>query len=67
MQPSSRRRLLFSRITSCLVAGLVLSYVFFIGYVLTVTHQSNAPPARIATVGCFSLGHCTDTRGNRPN
>ena len=50
-----------SRITSCLVAGLVLSYVLFIGYVVTVTHQSNAPPMRIATVGC------PDTLGSRPN
>lgn len=56
-----------SRITSCLVAGLVLSYVLFIGYVVTVTHQSNAPPMRIATVGCFSWGHCPDTLGSRPN
>jgi hypothetical protein len=56
-----------SRITSCLVGGLVLSYVFFIGYVLTVTHQSNVPPARIATTGCFSLGHCTVALDSRQN
>jgi hypothetical protein len=56
-----------SRITSCLVGGLVLSYVLFIGYVLTVTHQSNAPPTRIATAGCFSLGQCPVAPGSRQN
>jgi CHASE3 domain sensor protein len=31
----------FSNITSGLVGGLVLSYVLFMGYALTVAHQSN--------------------------
>jgi hypothetical protein len=57
----------FSRITSGLVGGLVLSYVFFMGYALTVAHQSNAEPTRIATVGCFSLGHCTVALSGSPN
>ena len=48
----------FASITSGFVAGLVLSYVLFMGYLLTVAQQSHAPPTRISTIGCFSLGHC---------
>jgi hypothetical protein len=60
-------KLTFSSITSGLVGGLVLSYVLFMGYLLTVAQQSHAPPARITTMGCFSLGHCPMALSSRPN
>jgi hypothetical protein len=47
-----------SDVTSSLVGGLVLSYVLFMGYILTTAERLHAPPARINTIGCFSLGHC---------
>jgi hypothetical protein len=56
-----------SSITSGLVGGLVLTYVIFMGYVMTVAHQTNETPTRIATIGCFSLGHCTVALSSRPN
>jgi hypothetical protein len=60
-------RITFSSITSGLVGGLVLSYVLFMGYVVTVSHQSSEPPTAIATVGCFSLGHCTGALSSLPH
>jgi hypothetical protein len=46
------------RIVSGLVGGVVLSYVLFLGYVITVAQQSHAPPTQITMTGCFSLGQC---------
>lgn len=60
-------KITFSSITSGLVGGLVLSYVLFMCYVLTMAQQSHSPPARIATTGCFSLGHCPVALSSRPN
>jgi hypothetical protein len=60
-------KLTLSSITSGLVGGLVFSYVLFMGYILTVAQQPHAPPARIATMGCFSLGHCPLAVSSRPD
>jgi hypothetical protein len=56
-------KLTFSSVTSGLLGGLVLSYVLFMAYVLTVAQQSQVPATRIATAGCFSFGSCQVTSG----
>jgi hypothetical protein len=45
-------------ITSGLVGGLVLSYVIFVGYVMTVAHGPQHELTRTSAMGCFSFGHC---------
>jgi hypothetical protein len=57
----------FARITSGFVGGLVLSYVLFMGYLITVAQQSHTPPSGITTTGCFSLGHCPVVLSSRLN
>lgn len=51
-------------ITSKLVGGLVLSYLLFMGYVMTMAHHVET--TRTSALGCFSFGHCP-ALGVRPN
>jgi hypothetical protein len=53
-----RRQEALANITSSLVGGLVLSYILFAGYVMTVAQGSHSEPPRISAMGCFSFGHC---------
>jgi hypothetical protein len=53
-----RRQEALVTITSSLVGGLVLSYLLFVGYVMTVAQRSHEEPARTSALGCFSFGHC---------
>ena len=61
-----RRQEAFANITSSLVGGLVLSYLLFVGYVMTIAQGSHNEPTRTSAMGCFSFGHCPVT-GIRKN
>jgi hypothetical protein len=47
-----------ANITSSLVGALVLSYLLFVGYVMTIAQRSHDEPTRTSAMGCFSFGHC---------
>jgi hypothetical protein len=53
-----RRQETLANITSTLVGGLVLSYLLFVGYVMTISQKSHEEPTRTSAMGCFSFGHC---------
>jgi hypothetical protein len=53
-----RRQEALANITCTLVGGLVLSYLLFVGYVMTMAQRSHDEPPRISAMGCFSFGHC---------
>jgi hypothetical protein len=53
-----RRQEALANITSTLVGGLLLSYLFFVGYVMTIEQGSRDEPTRTSAMGCFSFGHC---------
>ena len=53
-----RRQEALANITSTLVGGLVLSYLLFVGYVMTIAQKSHEEPTRTSAMGCFSFGHC---------
>jgi len=53
-----RRQEVLANITCSLVGGLVLSYLLFVGYVMTIAQRSHEEPSRISSMGCFSFGHC---------
>jgi hypothetical protein len=53
-----RRQEALATITSSLVGGLVLSYLVFMGYVMTVAQGSHNEPTRTSAMGCFSFGRC---------
>jgi hypothetical protein len=53
-----RRQEALANITCTLVGGLVLSYLLFVGYVMTIAQRSHDEPPRISAMGCFSFGHC---------
>jgi hypothetical protein len=59
-------KLTFSSITSGLVGGLVLTYVLFMGYVVTVGQQSPMLPTHGAA-SCFSFGHCQAALASNAN
>jgi hypothetical protein len=48
----------YANVTCTLVGGLVLSYLLFVGYVMTIARGSHAEPTRTSAMGCFSFGHC---------
>jgi hypothetical protein len=52
------RQDVLANITSSLVGGLVLSYLLFVGYVMTIAQRSHDEPTRTSAMGCFSFGHC---------
>ncbi len=52
------RQEFLANITSSLVGGLVLSYLLFVGYVMTIAQRSHDEPTRTSAMGCFSFGHC---------
>ncbi|HEX4153507.1 MAG TPA: hypothetical protein VHY75_14975 [Steroidobacteraceae bacterium] len=47
-----------AHITSGLVGGLVLTYVLFLGYVISNAQGSREQPTRTSAMGCFSFGRC---------
>jgi hypothetical protein len=53
-----RRPEAYADITCSLVGGLVLSYLLFVGYVMTIAQRSHQEPTRTSAMGCFSFGHC---------
>ena len=53
-----RRQEALANITSSLVGGLVLSYLFFAGYVMTISQGSHSESTRTSAMGCYSFGHC---------
>jgi hypothetical protein len=53
-----RRQTALANITSNAVGGLVLSYLLFVGYVMTIAQRSHEEPTRTSAMGCFSFGHC---------
>jgi hypothetical protein len=53
-----RRQEALAHITSSLVGGLVLSYLLFAGYVMTIAQRSHSEPTRTSAMGCFAFGHC---------
>jgi hypothetical protein len=53
-----RRPEAYANITCSLVGGLVLSYLLFVGYVMTIAQRSRQEPTRTSAMGCFSFGHC---------
>jgi hypothetical protein len=53
-----RRQEALANITCRLVGGLVLSYLLFVGYVMTIAQRSHEEPTRTSAMGCFSFGHC---------
>lgn len=53
-----RRQEALANITSGLVGGLVVSYLLFVGYVMTIAQKSHDEPTRTSAMGCFSFGHC---------
>jgi hypothetical protein len=53
-----RRQEVLANITSTLVGGLVLSYLLFVGYVMTIAQGAHEEPTRTSAMGCFSFGHC---------
>jgi hypothetical protein len=55
-----------ANITSSLVGGLVLSYLFFVGYVMTISQRAHEEPTRTSAMGCYSFGHCP-VAGIQPN
>jgi hypothetical protein len=48
----------FATITSGIVGALVVSYLLFVGYVMTIEQGTDSEPTRISMMGCFSFGHC---------
>jgi hypothetical protein len=61
-----RRQEALANITCSLVGGLVLSYLFFVGYVMTIAQRAHEEPTRTSAMGCYSFGHCPVT-GIRKN
>jgi hypothetical protein len=53
-----RRQEALANITSTLVGGLLLSYLFFVGYVMTIEQGSRDEPTRTLSKRCVSFGHC---------
>ncbi len=53
-----RHREALANITSGIVGALVLSYLLFVGYVMTIEQGTDSEPPRISMMGCFSFGHC---------
>ena len=61
-----RRQEALANITCSLVGGLVLSYLFFVGDVMTIAQRAHEEPTRTSAMGCYSFGHCPVT-GIRKN
>jgi hypothetical protein len=56
-----RRQEALANITSGLVGGLVLSYLLFVAYVMTIAQRAHEEPTRTSAMGCYSFGHCPVT------
>jgi hypothetical protein len=53
-----RRQEALANVTCTLVGGLVLSYLLFVGYVMTIAQKAHEEPTRTSAMGCYSFGHC---------
>jgi hypothetical protein len=53
-----RRQEALANITCSVVGGLVLSYLLFVGYVMTIAQRAHEEPTRTSAMGCYSFGHC---------
>ena len=53
-----------AHITCSLVGGLVLSYIVFMGYVMSIAQKAHVEPTRTSAMGCFTFG---PVAGIRPN
>jgi hypothetical protein len=47
-----------ANITSSLVGGLLISYLVFVAYVMTIGQRTHEEPPRTSAMGCYSFGHC---------